>query len=262
MIDDAPLGSISRQALLAGDSPWSIQTLLAAMLLASLLVGNLLSLQVFVVVAVAVVSLWTWDVVDFGSERLNPYPLFVTVGAAAWGSYRWGFDGFAVATVGAVAVTLVWAIAVSGERELDRLAVTAMASLLTALAVGPLVLLRLRWDVEVNGYLAVVVVALAASMAALWVQDRLPLLDPNIAALGGAALGGLVAGSVSGLSLSVTFVAAVSAAGGLVAGRTAGSLLRTGQVRLLERAPGALTMLDGPLLAAGIYWLAVITLSG
>jgi hypothetical protein len=93
-------------------------------------------------------------------------------------------------------------------------------------------------------------------------QDRVPLLDPNISALAGAALAGLIAGSVSSLSLSVTFVAAVSASGGLVAGRTAGSLLRSGQVRLLDRAPGALSMLDGPMLAAGIYWLAVITLSG
>lgn len=262
-----PTGSlvVSREALTSSESPWSIQTLLGGMLLVALLVANIVSLQAFVVVVVAVASLWAWDLADFASRAgnpLNPYALFATIGAVAWASYVWGFEGFAGGLIFGVAVGLVWAVAVAKERELARLSETVLGSLLVSMSVGPLILLRMRWDIEVNAFLFVIVVALAAALTALLFQDRVPLLDPNITALAGAALAGLIAGSVSGLSLSVTFVAAVSASGGLVAGRTVGSLLRSGEVRLLERAPGALSMLDGPMLAAGIYWLAAITLSG
>lgn len=263
--EPAPAVGVSREALTATESPWSIQTLLGAMLLAALLVGNIISLQAFVVVVVTVAGFWAWDLADFAARAgnaINAYALFATIGAVAWGSYVWGFEGFAGGLILGVAVGLVWAVAVAKERELARLTETILGTLLVAMSVGPLILLRMRWDVEVNAFLFVIAVALAASMAALLFQDRIPLLDPNISALVGAALAGLIAGSVSSLSLSVTFVAAVSASGGLVAGRTAGSLLRSGEVRLLERAPGALSMLDGPMLAAGIYWLAVITLSG
>jgi len=256
---------VSREALTSTESPWSIQTLLGAMLLIALLVGNIVSLQAFVVVVVAVAGLWVWDLADFATRAgnaVNVYALFATVASVAWGSYVWGFEGFAGGLILGVAVSLIWAIGVAKERELARLSETILGSLLVSMSVGPLILLRMRWDIEVNAFLFVIAVALAASMVAILFQDRVPLLDPNISALAGAALAGLIAGSVSSLSLSVTFVAAVSASGGLVAGRTAGSLLRSGEVRLLDRAPGALSMLDGPMLAAGIYWLAVITLSG
>jgi len=263
VIDQSGTG-VSREALTSTENPVSIQSLLAAMLLAALLAGNVVSLQAFVIVVTGVAALWVWDLSDFArrqSTPINPYPLLVAVATTAWGSYRWGFDGFAVATVLAVMVTLVWAVFVPGERGLQRMASTALGALLVAVAVGPLVLLRMRSDVEVNAFLFIMAAALVASLVALFFQDRLPLLDPNIAGLAAAALAGLIAGSVSSLSLSVTFVAAVSAAGGLVAGRTAGSLLRSGQIMLLERAPGSLTLMDGVLSAAGIYWLSVIVLS-
>ncbi len=66
---------------------------------------------------------------------------------------------------------------------------------------------------------------------------------------------------MSSVDTSGVFVASVAAAGGLVAGRTAGSLLRTGRISLTEEAPGALSLMDGPLLAGGIFWLAMVTLS-
>ncbi|MDH3471641.1 MAG: hypothetical protein OEM94_10025 [Acidimicrobiia bacterium] len=263
MTDQTTTG-VSRQALTATESPISVQSLLATMLLAAMLAGNVVSLQAFVIVVTGVAALWVWDLTDFaakGSTPMNPYPLLVAVAASAWGSYRWGFDGFAVATVVTTAATLLWAVFVPAERGLERLAATSLGALVAALAVGPLVLLRMRSDVEVNAFLLIMGAALVASLIALSVQDRLPLLDPSIAALAAAALAGLIAGSVSGLSLSVTFVAAVSAAGGLVAGRTAGSILRSGRIMLLERAPGALTLVDGVLVAAGIYWLAIVVLS-
>lgn len=263
MIDQTGSG-VSRQALTSTESPISIQSLLATMLLGAMLAGNVATLQAFVIVVTGVGALWVWDLTDTAGKEstpLNPYPLLVSVGASAWGSYRWGFDGFAVATVAAIAVTLIWAVFVPAERGIERMASTSLGALISALSIGPLVLLRMRSDVEVNAFLFIMGAALVASLLALSVQDRLPLLDPSIAALAASALAGLIAGSVSDLSLSVTFVASVSAAGGLVAGRTAGSLIRSGRIMVLERAPGALTLVDGMMVAGGIYWLAIVVLS-
>ena len=52
-------------------------------------------------------------------------------------------------------------------------------------------------------------------------------------------------------------LASVVAAVGLVAGRAIGSLLRSGRILLVEAAPGFLTLLDGPLLAVGLFWVTL-----
>ncbi len=263
--DKPPIGQVSREALTRVESPLTLQSLLAAMLLVALFVANLTSLRAFVVVVVGVVGLWAWDLTDTAGRNqtdLNPLPVFAGVAAAAWGSYRWGFEGLAVATAVTVAVAFGWAIFRPTERTAKRLSNTALASLLAALSTGPLILLRMRTETEVTAYVIVMVVALVTSEVARQFQHRYPLFDANLAALAAAAAAGLVVGAAfSELSLSATFVAAVASAGGIVAGQTAGSLLRTGHISLLQRAPGALPMMDGILLASAIFWLAIITLS-
>ncbi len=262
---DSVGGSVSRRALTDMPTPLTLQTLLAGMLIVALFVANLSGLRAFVVVVVGVVGLWVWDMMESGRRHgllLSPYPPLIAVIAAAWGAFRFGFEGFAVATVIAVAATLVWTVFRPAYRGIRPIANTTMAALLGGLSAGPLVLLRMRWDIEVNGFLLVVVLALAAATAARAFQVQYPLFDANIAALAGAAVAGLVTGLVSSLSIAATFVAAVAAAGGLVAGSTAGSLLRWDRISLVTAAPGTLTMLDGPLLAAGVYWLALVGLTG
>jgi uncharacterized membrane protein YjjB (DUF3815 family) len=254
----------SRQALLDIEGPVTLQSVLTAMLLLALFVANVSGLRSFVVVVVAVVALWAWDVAENAATAdisVNPLPIVVAPAAAAWGAYRWGFDGFAVAMVGALAITLAWMILRTAHRSLRDLAATGLAVIVGATGAGALTLLRMRWNIEVNAFLAVMAAALATSLAARWLQVRYALFDPNIGALAAAAVVGLFAGLVSSLELSPVFVASVAAAGGLVAGQTAGSLLRSGRISLTEDAPGALSLMDGPLLAVGIFWLAMVTLS-
>ncbi len=50
---------------------------------------------------------------------------------------------------------------------------------------------------------------------------------------------------------------AVAIGAGFIAGRTLGSLTRTGAVMHTARAPGLLTMFDGPIVAAGLFWLVI-----
>ena len=254
----------SRQALLSIQSPVTLQSVLTAMLLLALFVGNVSGLRAFVVVVVGAVALWAWDLTENSTAAnlsINALPVVLAPAASAWGAYRWGFDGFAVATVGGLAVALTFTIFDKTHRSLKDLAATGLAIIVGSTGAGALILLRMRWDIEVNAFLAVVAAALIVGMAARWLQVRFALFDPNIGALVAAAVVGLIAGLVSSVELSPVFVASVAAAGGLVAGQTAGSLLRRGSISLTEDAPGALSLMDGPLLAAGIFWLAMVTLT-
>jgi hypothetical protein len=254
----------SRQALLAFDSPVTLRSVLTAMLLLALFVANLSGLRAFVVVVVAVVALWVWDLADNAAKAavpLNPLPVMVASAAAAWGAYRWGFEGFAVASVGGLALALAWSVVTKAHRTLPSLAATGLAVIIGTSGAGALTLLRMRWDIEVNALLAMIAVALVVGVLARWLQQRQPLLDPNIGALVAGALVGLIAGLTSSVELSAVFVASVAAAGGLVAGQTAGWLLRTGHISLTEEAPGPLSLVDGSLLAAAIFWVAMATLT-
>ena len=254
----------SRRALLSFESPVTLQSVLTAMLLVALFVANLSGLRAFVVTVVAIAALWAWDLTDTAAKAsvpLNPYPIVLAPAGAALGAYRWGFEGFAIATVAALAVVLVWAVVLKTHREIASLASTGLAVMVGSAGAGSLVLLRMRWDIEVNAFIAVTAGALVVGILARWFQQQYPLFDPNIGALVAGAIIGLVSGSVSSLDLSPVFVASVAAAGGLVAGNTAGSLLRTGHISLTDDPPGPLGLMDGPLMAAGIFWLAMITLS-
>ena len=254
----------SRQALLSFASPVTTQSVLTAMLLVALFVANITGLRAFVVTVVAIAGLWAWDLTDTASKSgvpLNPYPVVIAPAAAALGAYRWGFEGFAIATVAAIVLVLVWSVIFKTNRDLTSLAATGLAAMVGASGAGSLVLLRMRWDIEVNAFIAVIAGAVVVGVLARWFQQRYPLFDPNIGALVAGAIIGLVAGLVSSVDLSPVFVASVAAAGGLVAGNTAGSMLRTGHISLTDDPPGPLGLMDGPMLAAAIFWLAMVTLT-
>ena len=60
------------------------------------------------------------------------------------------------------------------------------------------------------------------------------------------------------LSFPVAILAAIGVGAGFIAGRALGSLSRLGEVVHTTRAPGLLTILDGPVLAAASFWAAVV----
>ncbi len=229
----------------------------------ALVLANLASLRWFVVVLVAVAGVWLWDLAGNAAGRglpVNAYPAFATAVGAAVGAYRWGFAGFAFALVAGVALMLVWALAEPQFRPVESSALTGLLVVSAALATGPLVLLRLRATDLVTSFVVVVVLAIVASRVIGVFAADTPLADANLAALAGAFGGGLIAGAVFG-DLATMMVAAVVAAAGLVAGRAFGSLLRAGQIFLSADPPGFLASLDGPLFAAGLFWVTFALLA-
>ncbi len=242
------------------DEDLALRVFMSAALLAALVLASVTSLRVFVVIVVAVVASWVWDLASYAAQRalvVNPYPLLVAVVAPAWGAYRWGFPGFAFAAMLGLAATLVLALFRPPYRSAESIGYTGLVSMVVAGAAGSLVLLWLRDPDEVLAYALVVVAAVVAGWLASSFETAYPFLDSNLAALVGAIVGGAVAGALWGPSLVAVLIAAVVAAVGLVAGRAVGSLLRQGNIALTQAPSGYLSLLDGPLFAAALFWVTI-----
>jgi len=231
---------------------------LAAALVAALLVAGAVSLEALVVVAVGVTAAWVWDVSGFAVARgvpLNVYPMLLAAIGPVWGAYRWGFDGFAFGSLAAAALVPLWAIVEPRFRRVESVSVTVLGTVLVAAGAGPLVLLRIWSNEELIAFLVVVIGAMLAGLAVATFPNELSFLDARTATLAGAIFAGAVAGAFWGPSWGAVFVGSIAAAAGLLAGRTVGSLLRAGRIE--PAAPGYLSLLDGPLAAAGMFWAAV-----
>jgi hypothetical protein len=84
-------------------------------------------------------------------------------------------------------------------------------------------------------------------------------LDPNLAMVIGVLIGAGVAGVIaSTVSPVEALVAGAAAVAGLLAGKAIGSMLRSGDVHHTTRSPGLLTALDGAVLAAATFWIAIL----
>jgi hypothetical protein len=245
---------------MAVEAPLGTRVVTAAALLVALAMANATSLQVFVVAFVAVAATWVWDLAANAQARgvrVNIWVGLFAVVAPAWAAYRWGFEGFGFSAAVVVAVSLAWGLVRPEHRSLEGIAATLATALLVGAGAAPIVLIRMRDSQEVGAFLFVVVVSVVATWVASLFEHRLGFIDPSAAALGGALVAGAIAGAVWGETWSGIFVASVIAAAGIVAARALGSLLRSGEIVLSETAPGMLALLDGPLAAAGLFWVAL-----
>jgi hypothetical protein len=130
-----------------------------------------------------------------------------------------------------------------------------MVALLGGSAVGSLMMARTVYEASDHAtsiFLLVVVVAAAAAF--ILDQLRSPLIDPFT----GTALASVLAAAVGAFvwdeDLVGYLLVGLGMAVGLVAGRGFGSLMRTGRLSLSRPAPGALTVLDGAILAAALFY--------
>lgn len=253
---------VSGGALAARAADGSGALLVIALFAALVISSNLVDgPQTFVFVLVGATLAWLWDVTDVLHLRgiaVNPIPLMVGATAAANGAYGWGVAGFAGGVAIAIMSTLAWSVLDPAHRSTRTVSVAITLALVAALATGSLTLTNLYSLPMVNAALAV---AASAGFAAWGVQQsggEVGGLDPNL----GMVLGAVIAGLISGLAaetLSITTMILASAAGaaGLIAGRACGSLVRTGSVVHTARAPGLLTMFDGPILGVAAFWAAI-----
>jgi hypothetical protein len=223
-----------------------------------LFVANALSLQYLAVATVLAGGVWGLDVAEASEQRglhLGGVPLMLSVFASVVACYRFGVPGLAAATVGSGLGVLVWAVLVPRFRPIESVAASVSLALVAAFGSGSLVLLRLRSEEEALSFLVVA----AASVAASWLADRSEIagIDPIVVGIVVALGAGAVAGAVWSEDLWPTAVAAGGAAVALVAGRSLGSLVRSGGFFLTRSTPGSLHYLDGPLMAAGPFWLLI-----
>ena len=90
---------------------------------------------------------------------------------------------------------------------------------------------------------------------ATWFATRLalPFLDPYVVGAVGAIIAGMVAAWSWDLQVIHFLLEGAVVAMALIAGRGFGAVCRTGEVYLVDRPPGMLSDLDGPLLAAALF---------
>ncbi|HUO45334.1 MAG TPA: MoaD/ThiS family protein [Acidimicrobiia bacterium] len=207
---------------------------------------------------VAVIASWAIDLsyrFEIRGRQLPQTALLVVTVLAAIATHTWRGVGLGLVLFVSVVVVMGWGVALAQYRDLQTVAPGVMVALLGGSAVGSLLLARSVYEASDHAssiFLLVVVVAAIASY--LLDQVRTPLIDPFT----GTALASVVASAAGAVLWNEDLVGyllvGLGLAVGLVAGRGFGSLIRTGRLSLSRPAPGALTILDGTILAAALYY--------
>lgn len=239
----------------AGASPATLLQLAVASVL--ILASAFAGLPLFAAVVAGVVSLWVIDLattVEGRGHDLGLLPIVLSMAGAVVSTHVIGPSGLAVGTVLAVVLSLGWGLAARGFRTVPAMAPTLLVGWLAAIATGSLLLVRREYPVEITSVLlaTVTVATLAAGAAGRF--SNLSFGDPMAAtALGGLAAT-VVAAAVWRLDLFTYLLVGVVIAATLVAGRNLGMMIRSRRPTLVDDAPGWLAALDGPILAAALYY--------
>jgi molybdopterin converting factor small subunit len=236
-------------------------SLLSVALVVALLAVAWAPVEWFVIVAVGSVLAWTWDVWESARSTRDGfvvYPPLVAAACAGSFAYAWGIEGVAGAVAIGLVVSVSWPVFDRNSRDFRTTASTAVVSLIAVGAAGALVLIRLLGSYAVVGFVIITVAALVGAWIAGTYGASIQSVDANVGALLGALLAGLVSGlAINELDIAAGLLGGVAAAAGVIAGRALGSMLRTGSVNHTEDAPGSLTLFDGTIIAAPLFWLAL-----
>jgi molybdopterin converting factor small subunit len=250
-------GGTTRASQVMGTAP----NLLSIALVVALVAVAWARPEWFVIVAVGAILAWVWDVTDTAAVTRDAFVPFPPLIAAATGgafSYAWGFEGYAGALALAVISAVSWPVFDKAHREFRGTAATTLVSVVACSAASTLVLIRLIGSYAVVAFVLVTVSALLGGWLAGTYGASIQSLDANVGALLGSLLGGLIAGlTISELDIAAGLLGAVAAAAGVIAGRALGSMLRTGAITLTEHPPGSLSLFDGAVVAAPLFWLAI-----
>jgi molybdopterin converting factor small subunit len=253
---------VSGGTTVAGQQSNTLRAGLVVALVLALAFGNFISTELFVFVTVGAAMAWLWDVRDALLTRGAPIeiiPVMAAAAAGANGAYGWGSAGLAAGLAVGLIVVLSWSVLDPRSRSIDAIVNAALLGVVSGLGTGSLVLVNLRNEDEVTLFL----VLASATVVAAWAAGRFASasagLDPNVAGLLAALAAGIAAAVLTDvLTFPVMILAAVGVGAGFIAGRALGSVTRIGTVVHTTRAPGLLTMFDGPIIAAGAFWVMVV----
>ena len=234
----------------------TIAPLVLGVLVVLLVVTNwFLSAAWFAGAVVLALSVWAMDIVqetNVGGMTVQLPPVLVSILAGAVfavsspGDDR-GFEAFGLVLVLSVIVSLVWSVAIEASRHLSSVASTTVLSSIAGLATASLVAARVFTGSQVSGIFLIQVGA-AAILGVIAV--RVAILDPNVvSSLGSIAVASFMAW-IWGFSIVSFLLLGVVVALALLAGRGFGWLCRTGENYYIDRPPGWVSDLDGPVLAA------------
>jgi len=229
--------------------------------MALLLAANLVSREPtwFVPALVAVIGGWIVDANTRAATLFAPWPALVAATGASVSAYRWSSEGLGIAIGATIMLVLAVAIFVPGLRELELLTSTALMAVVSGVAAGSLVLVRLgeSGQARVTVFLALA----AAAGVGWWMAGRPPnMIDAPTASVLAVILTGAVAAFIVKPFLPLMLASAVSAAG-FLAGRAFGSTMRAGRVLLAQSVPGSLVPLDAAMLGAGLFWAALAAIA-
>jgi len=234
---------------------------LSIALLAAVFIAAFVPLEWFVLIAVGAVLAWLWDLSEqqaASAAGFGVLPALFAPVAAATGAYAWGFEGLAAGVAVGVVVSLSWPIFDAAARAIESIMITTAVALLAGLGAGGLVLLRMISTTAVATFVLIALAGILGAWVAQSFGSQIQSLDPNVGALLGALLVGIILGlALSELETAAALLGSVAAAAGLIAGRALGSLVRRGEVVHTQAAPGLLTAVDGVIVAAPLFWLTL-----
>lgn len=237
------------------------QNVLSVALVVALLAVAWADPQWLVVVGVGAILAWVWDLSDTAARTRDAFVVYPPLLAATAGgafSYAWGIEGFAGAVALSTVAAVTWPVFDKAHREFRTTAATTLVSIVAASAAAGLVLVRLEGTYALVAYVLITVFALVGGWVAAAYGASIQSIDANVGSLLGALLGGLIGGLVlSELEVSAGLLGGVAVAAGVIAGRALGSMLRTGTVTHTEQSPGALSLFDGAVVAAPLFWLVL-----
>lgn len=250
---------VSGGAGVISDTPTSNALLAGAAVFLLALANTLGSVALFSAVVVLVVSVWALDLhreTATGGLELQLPPILASIVAAAVAVAGMSdrFSGFGLAIVFALISAMVWALIVEDARHLTTLSATLVVQIIASGATAGLILARLSAGGE--RIVGILLIQIVVAGLATWLATKLalPFLDPYVLGAVGAIVAGLVAAWLWDQTPVLYFLlegAVVAMA--LIAGRGFGAVCRTGEVYLVDRPPGVLSDLDGPLLAAALF---------
>ena len=205
--------------------------LLPFALAAVILAGNYHGAEVFALGLVGVGLVWMWDLGEMLAARrigVSLVPAMVALTVTVNGAYGWGRVGLVGGLIIGLIVTLAWSTFDAGQRTIDAVVISVTVAMVGSIGAGFLMIVRLNSQVEVVGFVVVAVAAASTAAVMSGAGQQVAGMDPNLALLVGAVVGGLIApGFADTASWRVLGLAAAVAGGAMIAGRALGSLVRT-----------------------------------
>ncbi len=247
-------GGAHTQTALSGLEPLIVAIGVVALLAANLLLDTV---SLMVALAVGLVALWVVDISRESALRglaMEPWPVLSATLIGALATTGMGGAGAGIALAFAVVGALGWAVFRPEARELTAIGATVLASVIAAGATASLTMARL--STSGDDKVAAFIVMSVASIGVTWLFGtmRRPLLDPFTAGAVAAVLTAVAVAALTSLSLIAWFLTGIVVAIALISGRGLGAAYRTGEVYLAETMSGAFSILDGPVLAAAVFF--------